>query len=112
MKHLYLLLAILGAAIPYSQFVPWLLLHGLDLPLFFEQLFANRISAFFALDLILSAIVLILYISHRGAQTRTPHLWVPIVATCLVGISCGLPLFLWLQEHHAATNAPDLSTQQ
>jgi hypothetical protein len=25
-------------------------------------------------------------------------LWLPIAATCLVGVSCGLPLFLFLRE--------------
>jgi hypothetical protein len=30
-------------------------------------------------------------------------LWLPIAATCLIGVSCGLPLFLYLRERqHAA----------
>ncbi len=45
----YLILCILGAILPYSQFVPFLLEHGLNLQLFFEQLFVNRISSFFAM---------------------------------------------------------------
>ncbi|MFL6500493.1 MAG: DUF2834 domain-containing protein [Candidatus Udaeobacter sp.] len=26
------------------------------------------------------------------------HLWLPIVATLAVGVSCGLPLFLYMRE--------------
>jgi hypothetical protein len=47
-KTVYLVLAVLGAAIPYHRFLPWLLEHGLDLPLFFHQLHANPVSEFFA----------------------------------------------------------------
>lgn len=54
----YLILCILGAVLPYSQFVPFLLEHSLNLQLFFEQLFINRISSFFTMDLIVSSLVL------------------------------------------------------
>jgi hypothetical protein len=43
---------------PYSQFVPFLKEHGLDLGVFFEQLFSNRISSFFGQDVIVSSMVL------------------------------------------------------
>ena len=43
----YLLLCVLGMVLPYSQFVPWVLSQGLDMRLFFRELFANRISGFF-----------------------------------------------------------------
>jgi hypothetical protein len=52
MKRTYLALAVAGTLLPYSQFVPFVREHGLDVQLFFAQLFANRISAFFALDVI------------------------------------------------------------
>ena len=51
-------LCVLGLVLPYSQFVPWLLEHGLNITVFVRELFANRISAFFAMDVIVSAIVL------------------------------------------------------
>lgn len=43
-KHLYLVLCIAGTVLPYSQLLPFLREHGLDLGLAFEQLFANRIA--------------------------------------------------------------------
>jgi hypothetical protein len=29
----------------------------------------------------------------------------PIAATCLIGVSCGLPLFLYMRERHSASGA-------
>ncbi len=51
-RHFYLVRCVLGLVLPYSQFVPWLLEHGLNISVFFRELFANRISAFFAMDVI------------------------------------------------------------
>src|SRR5947207_324508 len=51
-KHLYLGLCVLGVALPYSQFLPFLREHGFDLRLIVEQLFASRISSFFGLDVL------------------------------------------------------------
>ena len=91
---LYLLFAIAGAALPLSQFLPWIAEHGLDLPLFFSELFANRISSFFGLDVIVSAVVLITWILH----SKTRHGWIAITGTLLVGVSFGLPLHLYLRS--------------
>src|ERR1044072_5830843 len=95
--RVYLILCVLGLVIPYSQFVPWLLEHGLDFGLFFRELFANRISAFFAVDVIVSAIVLIWFIQSEGKRLRVRLLWLPTIGTLVVGVSFGFPLFLFLR---------------
>jgi hypothetical protein len=97
-RHFYLICCVLGLVLPYSQFVPWLLEHGLNVALFIRELFANRISAFFALDVIVSAIVLILFIQGEGKRLRLGLLWLPTVGTLLVGVSFGFPLFLFLRQ--------------
>src|ERR1700756_4226701 len=58
-KTIYLLLSIVGFAAPYAAFLPWLAEHGPNGRLFVQHLFANRISAFFALDVVVSALVLL-----------------------------------------------------
>jgi len=65
-KNIYLFLCVLGAAIPYSQFVPWVMENGLPLGLLARQLFANRISAFFGLDVLLFRSPLGIH-AYRGA---------------------------------------------
>ena len=97
-RHFYLLCCVLGLLLPYSQFVPWLLAHGLNLALFFRELFVNRISAFFAIDVIVSAIVLLWFIQSEGKRLRVRLLWFPTIGTLIVGVSFGLPLFLFLRE--------------
>ena len=97
-RYFYLLLCVLGFALPYSQFIPWLLEHGLNFGLFFRELFANRISAFFAIDVIVSAIVLIWFIQSEGKRLRMQLPWLPIIGTLIVGVSFGLPLFLFLRQ--------------
>ena len=98
LRHRYLILSILGFAVPYAIFVPWVIAHGLDGALFFHEMFANRIAAFFALDVVVSAIALISFVLSEGSRVKVRHIWLPIVATCLVGVSLGLPLFLFLRQ--------------
>lgn len=97
-KSLYLALCVAGTVLPYWQFVPFLREHGLDLRLFFEQLFSNRIGGFFGMDVIVSSVVLWVLATIEGRRAGMKHLWVPIVATLAVGVSLGLPLFLYLRE--------------
>jgi len=97
-RHVYLILSVLGIVLPYSQFVPWLLEHGLNLNLLFCELFANRISAFFAMDVIVSAIVLIWFIQTEGKRLCVRFLWLPTIATLIAGVSFGFPLFLFLRQ--------------
>jgi len=69
-KNLYLFLCVLGAAIPYTQFVPWVMENGLHMGLLVRQLFANRISAFFGLDVLVSSAVLLVFMRAEGRLVR------------------------------------------
>jgi len=48
LKTIYLVLCLLGAVLPYWQFVPWVAQNGPNMPLFFHQLFANHSGLFSA----------------------------------------------------------------
>jgi hypothetical protein len=89
---------LLGVLLPYSQFVPWLVASGLDMPLFFQQLFVNRISAFFGMDVLVSAVVLLVFVRHESSRLGTRGRWLPLIAVLTVGVSFGLPLFLYMRE--------------
>lgn len=97
-KNLYLVLALLGFILPYTQFIPWLMEHGLNLSLLFTEILSSRLSAFAWLDVIVSALALLVFIGKDGRKERVPHLWLPIVGTFLIGVSFGLPMFLYLRE--------------
>lgn len=101
MKRFYILMCIAGTALPLSAFVPWVVEFGLDLPLFWQGL-SEPLSAFAWLDVVISALVLFAYIVVEGSRLDMKRLWLPIVATCCVGVSLGLPLFLYLRECHVS----------
>jgi Terpene cyclase DEP1 len=67
-KAIYLLLCFVGVLLPYWQFVPWVLEHGMNLPLFVRELFVNRISAFFGMDVLVSAVVLVAFMRIESGR--------------------------------------------
>ena len=97
-KYAYLVLFVIGIVVPYLSFVPWVMDHGFDVSRMVEELFANRISAFFGLDVVISALVLFVFVSFEGQRAGVRHTWAPIVATLAFGVSAGLPLFLFQRE--------------
>jgi len=98
LRHVYLGLCVLGVVVPYSQFIPWLMQHGLDMDLFMRELFATRIGAFFAFDVVVSALALFVFCFGDRRTARVRHVWLPVVATLVVGVSLGLPLFLYMRQ--------------
>src|SRR5258708_35355505 len=97
-KTLYLALCMIGVVLPYNQFLPWAADHGLNMRLFVEQLFANRISAFFGVDVIVSAVVVVAFARVERRRLKMRGRWLPTVAVLCVDVSLGLPLLLYLRE--------------
>ena len=98
LKTAYLILCALGVLLPYRQIAPWLWEHGLDLPLFFAQLFENRVGAFFGMDVFVSAAALLVFAGVEGRRTGVRGRWPVALAVVAVGVSLGLPLTLYLRE--------------
>lgn len=97
-KHLYIILCIFGFILPYSQIIPILLEGNFGFQMMMDQLFANRISTLFALDLFVTATAFIVFAVYEGLILKIKHLWIPIVASILVGASLGFPLFLYMRQ--------------
>jgi len=97
-KTLYLALCLAGVPVPYWQFLPWTFQHGLNLGLFVHELFANRIGAFFGMDVIVSAVVLVVFSRIEGSRLGIRRRWLVVLAVLTVGVSLALPLFLYLRE--------------
>src|SRR3990172_8420125 len=103
--HVYVLLSILGAALPLSQFLPWLVAHGLDVPLLVSEIASSRIAAFGWVDVVVSGAPVLFFLVVDGGESKTPHLWVPVLGTLTVGVSFGLPLYLALRESRSILRA-------
>jgi Terpene cyclase DEP1 len=99
-KVIYLVLSIVGLILPYSQLTPFFLEQGLDIKLFVQQLFINRISACFGLDVIVSFFVLCTFIFWESMHLKMRNPWIYIACSFSVGVSFGLPLFLLMRQLH------------
>ncbi len=105
LKTTFLILCVLGFLLPLSQFIPWVVDNGLNIPLFFQEIFSTRIGGFFGMDVIVSAVVLLVFIFAEGKRLKLPNLWLPIMATLSVGVSFGLPLFLYMRQKQIESKA-------
>ena len=100
LKHLYLGLCIAGVILPFSQFAPWVMEHGLSPALAFSEIYDSRLSLFAWLDVIVSAVVLLTFVGVESRRLGMQRIWIYWLATLTVGVSLGLPLFLFMREHH------------
>jgi hypothetical protein len=61
-------------------------------------MFANRVASTFAIDVLVSALVLFVFIAIDRPPVPVRQRVAVVVGTCLVGVSFGLPLYLLLRE--------------
>ena len=101
MQRLYAILCIAGALLPLSQFVPWLVDHGLDVPLLVQQAMSMPVAAFAWSDVAVSAVVLAVFVIAEGRRIGMPHAAWSLLGL-MVGVSLALPVFLLLRERHLA----------
>lgn len=97
-KRLYIIGAVLGFVLPYAYFISFLFEHGFDLGLFVEQMFANPIASFFAVDVIVSSLVLWIFVFSEGRRLGMKNIWVYVLCNLTAGVSFALPLFLYFRE--------------
>lgn len=102
MKNVYLVLAILGAVVPYMFFVPHIAAAGPDPAAFVAAAFATLVAGGLAADLVISSVVFWVYLFANGEGSRAAWL---IPVNLLIGLSCALPLYLYLRAQSAAPAA-------
>ncbi|PIE36490.1 MAG: hypothetical protein CSA54_04270 [Gammaproteobacteria bacterium] len=98
MAWLWLFLTALGTALPFAAFLPWLAAEGPNLPLALELAAGNAMSRFAWLDVIVAAIALLAFIAVDGKRHAVKHRWTAVLATLCIGVSAGLPWYLFLRE--------------
>ncbi|MCB1329333.1 MAG: DUF2834 domain-containing protein [Maritimibacter sp.] len=93
----YLVLAVIGAAVPLAYFVGFFQAEGWSLGLMIDAWRANGATKGAAMDLVISGLVLSIWCI---AETLVRRNWIALAAipaTFLVGVSFGLPLYLFLR---------------
>lgn len=98
----YLALAIWGTIHPMSYFIPWFQENTWSLVAMAEAWHANKASSGLVWDLTIAAIALTIWIIVETIQRRRWFNFVAILATFGIGVSCGLPLYLYLRSRSAA----------
>lgn len=96
LRTTYLLLAILGAAIPIAFFVNFAATDGIDLVAFVQALFVNGAAGGFTADLLITSFVFWIYMFSN--QTDGPKPWLFIALNLCIGLSCAFPAYLWARS--------------
>jgi hypothetical protein len=98
-------MAIAGFALPYYLFRVFPRDQRLRFPTLLSQLLANDISTFFAVDLIITAIVLVVFVYRESLRLQMRNWWLYVVATLVVGPSFAFPLFLFVRSGELETDS-------
>ncbi|HCE3705901.1 TPA: DUF2834 domain-containing protein [Vibrio parahaemolyticus] len=106
MVRFYLVLSVLGVLLPYGAFIPWIATNGLDIGLLFSEAVANPISIFAWLDVLVAAIVLLGFIVVDGQRHKVKYRYFAVFGTLSVGVSFGLPLYLYFKEKQSHQPQP------
>lgn len=93
LRTTYLILAIMGAIVPYVFFVDFMGANGVDIGGFVAALFVNGASGGFTADLLISSLVFWLFMFSRRQNGPAP--WPYILLNLLIGLSCALPAYLY-----------------
>ena len=98
LRLLYLALAIWGAIHPMYYFISWFTENGWSLMAMVDAWHANAASSGLVWDLTIAAVTLTIWIIAEVAVRRNWLALVAIPATFCIGVSCGLPLYLFLRS--------------
>ena len=94
---IYLALAVWGALHPMYYFVTWFQANGWDIWAMVAAWHANAAASGLVWDLTIAAIALTVWILAEVAVRRNWVALIAIPATFCIGVSCGLPLYLYLR---------------
>ncbi len=95
MKRIYLILAILGAILPYIFFFQYFAAEGADFGGFVSAVVANGAVAGFTADLLFTSLVFWLLMFVRRGQGKGPNPVLFIVLNLTIGLSCAVPAYLY-----------------
>ncbi|WP_299674332.1 DUF2834 domain-containing protein [uncultured Roseobacter sp.] len=102
MRLIWLVLAIWGTIHPMSYFLQWFNENGYNLMAMVDAWHANAATSGLVWDLTVAAVTLTIWVIVECVQKR---LWLGLLAipaTFGIGVSCGLPLYLYLRSRPTA----------
>jgi hypothetical protein len=70
----------------------------MSFPRFVRELFVNRISALFGMDVLISGVVLVVFVRVESVRLKISRRWLPVLALLTVGVSLAFPMLLYMRE--------------
>jgi hypothetical protein len=102
----YLALAVIGAVLPMRYFIAWFEANGYDLGGMIAAWNVNDATTGLVYDLTVAAAALAVWIVHETLRTR---LWLNLVCVPVIfgiGVSCALPLYLYMRGRAGGAAQP------
>lgn len=97
MRWVFAALALWGAVHPMYYFLAWFGENGFDLGGMVDAWHANAASSGLVWDLTIAAVALTFWVLVEVVRHRHWAGLIAIPATFCIGVSCGLPLYLFLR---------------
>jgi len=97
LRLIFLALAIWGAVHPMYYFVQWFQTNGWDIMAMVDAWHVNAATSGLVWDLTIAAVTLTVWIIAEVSVRRNWAALIAIPATFCIGVSCGLPLYLYLR---------------
>ena len=97
MRWVFAALALWGAVHPMYYFLAWFGENGFDLGGMVDAWHANAASSGLVWDLTIAAVALTVWVLVEAVRHRHWAGLIAIPATFCIGVSCGLPLYLFLR---------------
>jgi hypothetical protein len=98
LQILYLVFAVLGLLVTWTQNIHYLSPETGGLIQFVKDTFVNPASTSITLDIVVLFIVCALWMIVEGRKLQMKHIWLYIVGGLCVAISVTFPLFLYFRE--------------
>ena len=98
MRNVFLILAVIGTILPYIYFIRWFEEFGYDLGAMVDAWNVNDASTGLVYDLTVAFAALVIWIIWETAQNRRWLNLIAVPASLCIGVSGGLPLYLYLRS--------------
>ncbi|MEM9011622.1 MAG: DUF2834 domain-containing protein [Pseudomonadota bacterium] len=103
LRLVYLALAVIGAVWPMSYFIAWLRANDWSLSrMVLEAWHVNDATTALVYDLTVAAVALTIFVIVESVTKRDYLGLVAVPATYMIGVSFGLPLYLFLRSRPRA----------
>lgn len=102
MRAVYLILAVVGAIVPYLFFGQFIA-SGAQADAFLRQLFATAPAGGFTADLVITSVVFWIWSYGEARRSGLGRWWIYPFLNLAVGLSFAFPLFLYFREQGTAS---------